>query len=199
MTWKAKATIPAHAMFTWESQAVQHPLTGVPHSLVYRRCEDGTFPAGQWIDALLHYDDVGALDAILYHYPFEFFEQDGTRLENRGNTNIWVRPDRRRKGIGSHLVREAVRRWKIVLRNQRYTTDGAGFVNGFMARERRKRTIKASGTVPQMKRQGGICARPGCGRTLDTREPDKNALFGPERAIKVYCTFECVHLVAGGA
>lgn len=149
MTWKAKATIPAHAVFTWESQAAQQPLTGTPREVVYRRCEDDgtTIPVGQWIDALLHYDDVGALDAILYHYPFEFYEYTsaylgsprGSVLEKRGNVNLWVRPDRRRKGIGTQLIKEAVRRWKIVLRNQRYTADGAGFVNGFMARERKKR------------------------------------------------------------
>lgn len=103
-------------MPSWESQASQYPRTGAPGISYFR----GEVTAGFHVDCLLYRDDDGELIGILNHYPTDF-----PPYERRGNVNIWVRPDRRRQGIGTQLSLESVRRWEpIEAEKVRYTRAG---------------------------------------------------------------------------
>lgn len=133
--------IPASA-FDWTSQANQYPEKGEPGIRLERRCVDvdtgaevvvvDPALAGPRItvtDCLLYRDEDGTLVGILNHY-------DGRGpLERKGGINIWVRPDRQRRGIGTALVLEALRRWDDMLpENQRYTEAGVAFLKSLIRR-----------------------------------------------------------------
>ena len=62
---------------------------------------------------------------ILNHFPADI---PGPFPERAGNVTIMVDPRFRRKGIGSKLLAEAMRRWHIDLANQDYTPLGWAFV-----------------------------------------------------------------------
>ena len=48
--------------------------------------------------------------------------------------NIFISPDSKRKGIASTLLSEAIKRYNVDLRQQRYSAEGAAFVNNFVRR-----------------------------------------------------------------
>ena len=96
------ATVSDEQMYTWESQALQYPQTG-PQGISYFR---GELNAELHVDCLLYRDEAGELVGILNRYPTAFPPH-----EREGDQNIWVRPDRRRQGIGTALSREATIRW----------------------------------------------------------------------------------------
>jgi GNAT superfamily N-acetyltransferase len=112
-------------VYSWESQAGQYAPSGLPGIGYERHYADG-FDIGPEapVDCLLMRDVHGQLVGILNHYP----ETDPGGLEQAGNVNLWVRPDRRRRGIGSMLMRAAQERWPIRFEQQRYTRDGIAFV-----------------------------------------------------------------------
>jgi uncharacterized protein YndB with AHSA1/START domain len=99
---KLAANVPDEKMYTWESQAAQYPPTGPPGISYFR----GDLSEELFVNCLLYRDETGELIGILNHYPTEFPPH-----ERAGDENIWVRPDRRRRGIGSALLSEASLRW----------------------------------------------------------------------------------------
>lgn len=56
-------------------------------------------------------------------------------LQRQGDAGflVVVDPRRRRRGIASKLLREALHRWPLDLGRERYTTAGAAFVNAFLS------------------------------------------------------------------
>jgi uncharacterized protein YndB with AHSA1/START domain len=96
------ANVPDEQMFTWESQAAQYPPSGPPGISYFR----GDLSEGLFVDCLLYRDETGELVGILNHYPTDFPPH-----EREGDENVWVRPDRRRQGVGSALITEAFLRW----------------------------------------------------------------------------------------
>jgi len=98
-----RADVPDSAMPSWESQAAQYPRTGPP-GISYFRAQ--VMP-DYHVDCLLYRDENGELVGIFNHYPADF-----PPYEKEGNANIWVRPDRRRKGIANELYLEALTRWE---------------------------------------------------------------------------------------
>jgi GNAT superfamily N-acetyltransferase len=140
----APTMIPGTA-FSWRSQARQYPASLSPvtrfavelHLLARRRtivyvvassAENRLLTAGEvhrhrdaipGIDCLLLYSASGRLQGILNHYP-----RDEPPYERAGNVNLYVHPDHRRQGIGTALLREAVRRWAVDPRRQRYSPAG---------------------------------------------------------------------------
>ena len=96
------ATVSDEQMYTWESQASQYPPTGPPGVSYFR----GELSKELYVDCLLSRDETGALVGILNRYPTDFPPH-----EREGDANVWVRPDRRRQGIGSALLSEASFRW----------------------------------------------------------------------------------------
>lgn len=120
MTELPEPSIPDFLMFSFESQAEQFPLTGKPGLT-----ESVEHVGDLEIDTLLwRVSPSGFLVGILYYYPQDCFEIDGTLLEKAGNFNIYVRRDDRRRGIGTILMREAMNRWPIDFAQQRYTAAG---------------------------------------------------------------------------
>jgi len=106
-------SIPAFALFSFESQASQYPKTGEPGiSYFAGETEHGT------VDCLLFRSKRGAVVGILNHYGFDSI------WEKTGNVNVWVREDHQRRGIATALLQEAATRWTINLDQQRFTPDG---------------------------------------------------------------------------
>lgn len=110
------ASIAADELLSWESQVCQYPTKGRPGISYF----PGQTPLGI-VDCLLMRDLAGDVVGILNHYGFD------SVWERTGNVNVWVRPDRQRKGIGRLLVAEANQRWPINLDQQRFTPDGVKF------------------------------------------------------------------------
>lgn len=117
--------------FSWESQARQYAYRDAPgiclerHSTAELGARLGEPLA--FIDCLLYRDEDGLLVGILNHYP-----DSNSEIEHAGNANIWVKPDHQRQGIGTALLKEAMRRWDLDLEQQNYTTQGVLFINGLL-------------------------------------------------------------------
>lgn len=114
-------TIPTGNLYSWESQERQFPKKGKPG--LHYECH--TY-LGRKIDCLLYRNNKGHLIGILYHYG-QGMIFEGEQIEKPGNVNIWIRPNRQRRGIGTALFREATKRWSINPGQQRYTPEGLAF------------------------------------------------------------------------
>lgn len=122
-----KRAIPTNSIaFLWENQARQYPRYGSGITYFRGICDDNI-----WVDCLLYYGYDNELHGILNHYPFEM-----PPYQKAGSVNIQVRPDRRRKGIASALLDEAIKRFNVNLENQEYTPDGERFIKNYMRSSR---------------------------------------------------------------
>ena len=120
--WRPTVSIPDFAMLSWESQVSQYPPFGEPGISYYK----GVLDADLYVDCLLWRDDNGILRGILNHYPIK------TEWEKVGNANIWVHPGWQGKGIGSALMDEAMKRYNLNLKQQRYSEAGARFIERYL-------------------------------------------------------------------
>lgn len=143
------ATIPDGLSYAWKSQAKQYPRTGRPGlSHEEHRTVAGTGPViamvdgvprvgrGTYstvVDCLLMRNSKGELVGILNHYRDDCYELNGELLEQAGNVNLWVRPNRQHRGIGLRLLAEADRRWGIDWAQQRYTEAGRRLAHRYLA------------------------------------------------------------------
>ena len=119
--------LPTNSLeFLWENQARQYPKYGSGITYFKGECEDNT-----WVDCLLYYGYDNELHGILNHYPFEM-----PPYQKAGSVNLQVRPDRRRKGIATALLDEAIKRFNIILGDQEYTPDGEMFIKNYMRSSR---------------------------------------------------------------
>lgn len=133
------ATIPADKPYSFESQARQYPKVGPP-GLDYFAGEveiarlqhpSGAYvPIRETVDCLLYRNSRGAVIGILNHYPV-----DMPPYEQAGNVNIYVHPRRRRRGVGSTLLREARRRWGFDATQQSYTEAGLALIRHVLEQE----------------------------------------------------------------
>lgn len=118
-----KRAIPTNSIaFLWENQARQYPRYGSGITYFRGICDDNI-----WVDCLLYYGYDNELHGILNHYPFEILP-----YQKAGSVNIQVRPNRRRKGIATALLDEAIKRFNVNLENQEYTPDGERFIKKYM-------------------------------------------------------------------
>ena len=114
--------------YSWQSQARQYAYRVKDAAGIHlERHHLGEWPNWTQIDCLLYRDEDGLLIGILNYYC-----DSNNPEEQQGNANIWVKPDRQRQGIGTALLREAMRRWDIDLNQQKYTTQGVLFVDGLL-------------------------------------------------------------------
>lgn len=117
-----RASIPSDKVYSFESQAKQFPKIGKPGVLWEIQFID------DWPDCpihcLLYRNRKGVAIGILYYY-----ERDMPPLERAGNVNVYVRPDRQRRGIGSALIAECRQRFDIDFEQQEYTAEGLAFVH----------------------------------------------------------------------
>lgn len=107
---------------TWASQAPQYDrpdITPAP-GVVGWQVPPGLTPVP--VLCLLYYTEHRGrltLVGILSYFP------EGSPFDDEpGDFMVLVHPEWRRQGIGSRLVREAVRRWGVDLMTQCYTTQG---------------------------------------------------------------------------
>ena len=122
-----KMAIPTNSIvFLWQNQARQYPKHGTGITYFKGICEDN-----MWVDCLLYYGYDNELHGILNHYPFEMPPHQKT-----GSVNLQVRPDRRRKGIASALLDEAIKRFNVKLEDQEYTPDGERFIKNYVRSSR---------------------------------------------------------------
>ena len=110
----------------FKGQASQFEKKGAPGFSYFKAESGGSLKDGQWVDCLLWRDEKGILKGIVYHYP------QNMALEKKGNVNIFISPDSKRKGIASTLLTEAIKRYDVDLRQQKYSAEGAAFVNNFV-------------------------------------------------------------------
>ena len=117
------ASISDRAMLPWESQVTQYEPSGPPGTSYFR----GQLTERLHVDCLLYRDESGDLVGILNHYPV-----DVPPFQSAHDINIWVRPDRRRRGIASTLLLEAFFRWGPFPPGgePRLTQSGVDFVSG---------------------------------------------------------------------
>lgn len=121
-----RSTMPEGAL-SWESQVVQYRdarVPSMPGITYYAGVVEGR---PRPIDCLLYWDKVGGklrIVGILNHYPVDY-----PPWEKAGNVNLWVRRTHQRRGIGTALWEEAVRRWSVTLEGQRFTDSGAALAN----------------------------------------------------------------------
>lgn len=120
--WRPEVSIPSWAMLSWASQANQYPPFGEAGISYFR----GDLSEDLYVDCLLWRDDGGILRGILNHYPIK------TSWEEVGNANVWVQPGWERRGIGTALITEALRRWTLDFTQQRYSPEGAALIEGLM-------------------------------------------------------------------
>lgn len=122
-----KRAIPTNSVvFLWQNQARQYPRYGTGITYFKGICEDD-----MWVDCLLYYGYDNELHGILNHYPFEM-----PPYQKTGSVNLQVRPDRRRKGIASALLDEAIKRFNVKLEDQEYTPDGERFIKNYVRSSR---------------------------------------------------------------
>jgi GNAT superfamily N-acetyltransferase len=126
-SWESQVTrVPTEQMYSWESQLAQYSRTGPPGiSYFSGRVTDEIF-----VDCLLYRDEAGEIVGILNHYP-----TDLPPHERQGGRNIWVHPGRRRQGIGTALLLEALIRFGPVPEGDpKFTDAGLGFMKGLEGR-----------------------------------------------------------------
>ena len=116
-----KVILNSDPALRWENQARQYPEHG--NGIVYFK---GNVENGIWIDCLLYYGDDNLLQGVLNHYPFE------SSYQEKGSVNIHVRQDKRRNGIATTLVDEAIKMFNIKLDEQEYSPDGERFIKQYM-------------------------------------------------------------------
>jgi DNA-binding NarL/FixJ family response regulator len=109
----------------FKGQAEQFEKIGPPGLSYFKGTGNGLKP-NQWVDCLLWRDDSGILKGIVYHYPQDL------PLEKKGNMNVFISPDSKRQGIANRLVAEAIKRYNVDLRQQKYSEEGAAFINNFV-------------------------------------------------------------------
>lgn len=86
----------------WDSMHEQYALKGTPGITYFK----GVISPKKWVDCLLYYDKDGDLVGIHCHYGFDFPPH-----EKKGNNLTVVAPGVQRKGIGTKLLQEALKRW----------------------------------------------------------------------------------------
>ena len=131
--WKDKKVSIFEPILSFRSQVSQYPDSGPPGVSYFRGEDDDLRKKGWWVDALLYRDKDGKVLGILNHYPQDMpAEQRGGPSEKKGNVNIFIDPKNKRSGIASELLKEATARYKVDLNKQRYSKEGAAFVNSFI-------------------------------------------------------------------
>ncbi|WP_370943969.1 GNAT family N-acetyltransferase [Amycolatopsis sp. cg5] len=121
-------------VFSWPSQAGQYPAGGPPGITYFRGDVSEFFGPGAYVDCLLFRDVDGVLVGILNHYP-----QDMAPRVKAGEVLIQVREDRRRRGIATKLLQEALSRWSLDFERQNYTPSGVEFTEAFIRAEQARR------------------------------------------------------------
>ena len=147
--WKDRKNELDGPVWPFRSQAKQYPDDGPPGISYFK----GVVDDSTWVDCLLYRDDSGKVIGILNHYPFALVDPDDPRIvERRGNINIFIDPKHQGKGIATKLVDEAVSRYNVDLRRQRYSEEGANFINRYIRKlpENRDKSKLSSGSQPRM-------------------------------------------------
>ncbi len=119
-------------VFEWENQSKQYPLLG--KGIMYFK---GNLTVNRWVDCLLYYGDDYSLQGILNYYSFDFLP-----FERKGNVTIQVREDKRRTGIATSLLDEAMSMFQINLYQQKYTLLGKKFIMYYIAYNNGKKNVK---------------------------------------------------------
>ncbi len=114
----------------------EHLVRTRPGIMYFRGQKEEWKRRGQWVNCLLCYRQAGPegsdvqLVGVLNHFPVDFPDEG----EKAGNITIFVAPWYKRRGVGTELLNEAIRRWRVDLGQQNYTVAGAAFANAFVAR-----------------------------------------------------------------
>lgn len=167
------ASMSDDEVFSWESQASQHPVTGPPgfshervqvKSRVWNR--DDIF-----VDSVLYRDETGALLGI-----YNYFPNGAPGLENAGAAAVFVHPGHRREGIGSGLQGEALLRGLMVGRPRRkrglssFSESGAAWNNANNEYRERTGRLRSVDEALRLRAKHGQPLPPG--ESLPPEQPD---------------------------
>lgn len=108
-------------VFAWENQTGQYPMQGKGIQYFRANIDDG-----RWVDCLFYYGDDSTLQGILNFYPFNF-----QPFQKKGGVNIQVRKDKRKQGIASALMTEAMKSFEINPMKQDYLPLGKNFIKNY--------------------------------------------------------------------
>jgi GNAT superfamily N-acetyltransferase len=139
-----KANIPSMAG-QWETLSEVFPHTGEP-GIAHQRQVHGELGPHAVTESLLYYNESGNLVGVLNYYPndvpapaghvLQILEDPSRRfIERAGNFVVIVHPEHQRTGVGTKLLREAVKRWPINFEQQDYTWAGANLIKKFLSGE----------------------------------------------------------------
>lgn len=143
-------SIPETFLYSWESQCRQYDKVGTPgfawesHAVTGLFDEHGT-PVDGPVDCLLYRNSKGHLIGILNYYPMTTYESPlmahlGMPVESAGNINLWVRPDRQGRHIGTRLILRAQKKHgQINIPQQRLTASGRAFAEKLIERRDEQR------------------------------------------------------------
>lgn len=116
----------------WEDAVVDYPATGHP-GVIYRKDTTVQFGSEAVSEALLFYAPDGTLAGLFFYFPKDIWVPDISRpIERAGNFTVIVAPGHRRRGVGTRLLREALKRWNIDFEQQKYTEAGAKLVQRYL-------------------------------------------------------------------
>ena len=132
--------------FDFESQVGQYPATGEPGVSYFKGDLGAKNSKGEPMhaDTLLYRDDNGKVIGILNHYPMDITTraQGGVYrgmtmlIEKAGNVNLMVDPGEQQRGVGSALLKDAIKRWDVDLSKQDYTQEGRAFARRFTTKQK---------------------------------------------------------------
>ena len=110
--------------FVWKSMEKQFPPFGKGIHHFKNQIEEDP---PEWVDCLLYYGSDNKLEGILNYLPC-----DGTSFQKKGSISIHVREDKRRMGIATKLLNEALLVYDIDLYEQDYTDLGKLFIEKYI-------------------------------------------------------------------
>lgn len=86
------------------------------------------------VDCLIYRDNAGLLAGLLFRFPKAIRDENGL-VGSAGEITLAVKPDHRRQGIGTALLKEAASRWDINWANQSYSASGLELIKSVVDRE----------------------------------------------------------------
>jgi GNAT superfamily N-acetyltransferase len=120
----------------WDDNNFSLPEIGDPGIQCMRRrgWVGAQFDLTATVDCLIYRDTAGLLVGYLLRFPKAIRDKNGL-VGSAGEITLAVKPDHRRQGIGTALLKEAASRWDTNWANQSYSASGLELIKSVVDRE----------------------------------------------------------------